>query len=241
MFTKSRTVTGRYPRGEETKQRIICSAIEIFGRQGFAGTSTRDIAAAARVNTPAIQYYFCGKFGLYNACIDQLTDNVCRRITPAVTACQASIDAAAPLEELIAVLNEVQSCLIDSFFSDDEGHAIRRLLAWEEAENEECPSEQFMKQRIGLPIFETFQKAVARVAAPPLRQIEVEMHALSLMGLSMIFHFNQSRVMDMMNWSMIDDDLLVVLKTVSHKQLAFALIGLSRPRPANDAPLGAAP
>lgn len=230
---KARTATGRYPRGEETKQRIIDSAIEIFGRQGFAGTSTRDIAAAAKVNTPAIQYYFCGKLGLYNACIDHLTKRVWHRIAPAVGACQEQVEHGAPLDMLLASLGEVQDSLIDSFFSDHEGAAIRRLLAWEDAENDANSSEKYLKIRIGLPIFETFQKVVERIAPKPMRQIETEMHALSLMGLSMIFHFNQSRVMHMLNWSTLEGDLLKTLKAVAHKQLAFALAGLARP---DDAP-----
>lgn len=224
------TPTGRYARGEETQQRIVCAALEMFGRQGFAGTSTRDIAAAAGVNTPAIQYYFGGKQGLYDACVDQLTDRVWRRIAPAVQACRACVAAAAPLDQVAAALSEVQNCLIDSFFADQEGHAIRRLLAWEDAENDEKTSDQFMKDRIGLPIFQTFQQVVEHIAAAPMQRIETEMHALSLMGVSMIFHFNQSRVMDMLTWPTLDDGLLTHLKAVAKKQLGFALTGLADAR-----------
>jgi AcrR family transcriptional regulator len=229
MATKARTAAGRYPRGEETKRRVIDAAVDIFGRQGFAGTSTRDIASAAAVNTPAIQYYFGGKMGLYNACVDHLTGKVWLRISPAVQVCQSTVAAGAPLHRIISVLSEVQSQLIDAFFSDDEGASIRRLLAWEDAENDEKTSEDLMKTRIGLPIFQTFRMAVERVAATSMQPIEVEMHALSLMGVSMIFHFNQSRVMDMLDWPTLDDGLLLSLKAVAKKQLAYAMIGLSRP------------
>ncbi len=225
---KTRAPTGRYPRGEETKLRIINAAVEIFGSQGFAGTSTRDIVAAAKVNMPAIQYYFGGKLGLYDACIDQLTAMVWRRIAPAVRACQASVKAGATLDEIIATLGEVQDCLIDSFFSDPEGYAIRRLLAWQDAENGADASDKLMKERIGVPTFQTFQMAVEHVTAAPLRPIEVRMHALSLMGLSTVFHFNQSRVAEMLDSSPIDDTLLTVLKSVARKQMAYALVGLSR-------------
>ncbi|WP_375397784.1 CerR family C-terminal domain-containing protein [uncultured Sphingomonas sp.] len=227
MLCKPRTATGRYPRGEETKQRIIDVAIDIFGRQGFAGTSTRDIAACAKVNTPAIHYYFGGKLGLYNACIDRLTDGVWRRISPAVLACQASVDAGASLDGLVASLGEVQNSLIDSFFADREGQAIRRLLAWEDAENGENTSEAFMKDRIGTPLFQTFQKVVERVAAAPMRRIDLELHALSLMGLSMIFHFNQTKVMDMLDRPALDDTLIATLKAVARQQLSYALAGLA--------------
>lgn len=229
MATKFRSASAGYPRGEETKQRIIDAAIEIFGREGFAGTSTRDIAAAATVNTPAIQYYFDGKLGLYNACVDQLTGTVWRRISPAVRACEDSFASPAGADAVAACLCELQNALIDSFFADSEGSAIRRLLAWEDAENDEGnSSHEFMKERIGLPVFGTFRRAVERVAPGRMTRMEVEMHALSLMGISMIFHFNQCRVMDMLNWEM-DDRLIANLKAVAHKQMTFALAGLARP------------
>ncbi len=228
ISAKAHAAARRYPRGEETKQRVIDAAVAIFGRQGFAGTSTRDIAAAADVNTPAIQYYFGGKLGLYTASIDQLTDMVSRRIAPTLCACQSSISAGASLDEVVAALSNVQSCLIDSFFAVPEGDAIRKLLAWEDAENSENTSEHFMKERIGLPIFETFHKAVEHIVTTPMQRAEMEMHALSLMGVSMIFHFSQSRVLDMLNWSTLDAGLLATLKAVAHKQLGYALVGLSQ-------------
>ena len=63
-----RAPAGGYARGDETRQRIIDAAIRLFGEHGFAGASTRDIAAAAGVNPPALQYYFESKEGVYNAC-----------------------------------------------------------------------------------------------------------------------------------------------------------------------------
>jgi hypothetical protein len=40
--------------------------------------------------------------------------------------------------------------------------------------------------------------------------------------------------MDMLNWSAIDDGLLGNLKAVAHKQLGYALVGLSRAGDAAD-------
>ncbi|MDH5539678.1 MAG: TetR family transcriptional regulator, partial [Rhizobacter sp.] len=39
----------------------------MFSQQGFAQTSTREIAEAAQVNVAAISYYFGDKAGLYRA------------------------------------------------------------------------------------------------------------------------------------------------------------------------------
>ena len=57
------SVEGGYARGEETRARIISAALKLFGQRGFDGSSTRDIATAAGVNAPALQYYFDNKEG----------------------------------------------------------------------------------------------------------------------------------------------------------------------------------
>ena len=51
--------------GENSRARILEAAGQLFAARGFDGVSTRELAAAARVNISAITYYFQGKNGLY--------------------------------------------------------------------------------------------------------------------------------------------------------------------------------
>lgn len=44
--------------GQETRTRLLDAALALFAEQGFAKTSTREIALAAQVNISAISYYF---------------------------------------------------------------------------------------------------------------------------------------------------------------------------------------
>jgi len=53
--------------GEATRERLLRSSLRLFASQGFAGTSTRELAQAAGVNIAAISYYFGDKAGLYRA------------------------------------------------------------------------------------------------------------------------------------------------------------------------------
>jgi len=230
-IVKARPAFGRYPCGEETRQRIIDTAVEIFGRQGFSGTSTRDIAVAAGIKTPAIQYYFGSKLGLYDACIEKLTATAAQRITPELEHCRAVVAAGAPLDRIVAALCRVQDCLIDSFFDEYEGHAIHRLLAWEDVENTLSASDTLMKERIGRPIFETFRAAVVCVMSPPALPSEVEIQAMALMGISMIFHTNRNRVLDLIKQPGFSEDVLRTLKHVARQQVAFVFSGLAGIQP----------
>ena len=53
---------------EGTAADLIASGLRLFGKKGFAATSTREIAAAARTNVASIAYHFGGKEGLRKAC-----------------------------------------------------------------------------------------------------------------------------------------------------------------------------
>ena len=59
----------RKPRsdGEQSRERLLRSAIRLFAEQGYARTSTRELAQAAGTNAAAISYYFGDKAGLYRA------------------------------------------------------------------------------------------------------------------------------------------------------------------------------
>jgi AcrR family transcriptional regulator len=53
--------------GEASRQRLLRAGLRLFARQGYAATSTRELAQAAGMNIAAIAYYFGDKAGLYRA------------------------------------------------------------------------------------------------------------------------------------------------------------------------------
>ncbi len=55
------------PDGEASRARLLHSGLRLFAQQGFAKTSTRELAEHAGVNVAAISYYFGDKAGLYRA------------------------------------------------------------------------------------------------------------------------------------------------------------------------------
>ena len=55
------------------KERLLEAAIDVFGKYGFSGATTRMIAQRADVNISAIPYYFNGKEGLYHAVIEHIS------------------------------------------------------------------------------------------------------------------------------------------------------------------------
>jgi AcrR family transcriptional regulator len=75
---------------DTSRSALLRAAKTLFAREGFGGTTVRDLAAEAGVNLCLISYHFGGKEGLYRACLEQFgrerLQAVGRIATPATTA-----------------------------------------------------------------------------------------------------------------------------------------------------------
>jgi len=67
---------------KNTKQVILKNALSCFSKNGFDGTSMREIASHSKVAKPAVYYYFNNKEGLFEELVDDSFDvlyNITRR------------------------------------------------------------------------------------------------------------------------------------------------------------------
>jgi|SRR5579871_145821 len=68
------------PSADETRERILAAALELFSDRGFDGASTREIAARAGVTQPLLNYHFTSKDELWRAAVDGLFDALNRAL-----------------------------------------------------------------------------------------------------------------------------------------------------------------
>lgn len=89
------------------QERLIETAIDQFGRFGFDGASTRDIAKASDTAMSSITYHFGGKEGLYLACADYIAEQAKRRNAVEFEALRdtAVPDRATAVERCLAILD----------------------------------------------------------------------------------------------------------------------------------------
>lgn len=71
---------------DRTRAALIEAALQLFGEKGFAATSTREIASAARANIGSIAYHFGGKEALRDACAAHIVETVRGRAGPVLDA-----------------------------------------------------------------------------------------------------------------------------------------------------------
>lgn len=70
---------------KNSKEAIVDAAISLFNSNGFSGTSIRDIADRARVNTATIAYYFENKHGLLEYCFTSYFEDYIRNMEEVYT------------------------------------------------------------------------------------------------------------------------------------------------------------
>jgi AcrR family transcriptional regulator len=68
---------------KNAKEAIVQAAISLFNSNGYSGTSVRDIANLAKVNTATIAYYFNNKPGLLEYCFMHFFEQYINKIEEA--------------------------------------------------------------------------------------------------------------------------------------------------------------
>lgn len=68
-------------RGVERRREIVDAAIELFGRNGYAGTRVAAIAKAAGVTPSAVIHHFGSKENLLKAVLDEFDARAAARVT----------------------------------------------------------------------------------------------------------------------------------------------------------------
>jgi TetR/AcrR family transcriptional regulator, regulator of cefoperazone and chloramphenicol sensitivity len=223
---------GGYARGDETRQRIIEAAIEQFGEHGFESASTRDIAARAGVNAPALQYYFENKEGVYRACVEALADDAWKTFGPAVEHAQQALSENAGTQALIAAFIRIQEAIADGAFAKASSPGRRMFFAREQAGHEPESATQILACRIREPLNRASAALVARICGRPADDTVTLIRNFSLLGQLVIFHVAHRSTLSMLGWESIDAEKVDLLKSTVREQTRTLLEAWSRERDA---------
>jgi len=107
MPHRTAAVATETSRGDPTRQRLLEAGLQLFGKYGFDGVSTRELAKTAGVNLAAIPYHFGGKEGVYLAVVDHLASAVEKPVNAMVAEIDGALDrtrSRADTEDLLARL-----------------------------------------------------------------------------------------------------------------------------------------
>jgi AcrR family transcriptional regulator len=186
---------------ESTRQALIRAGLDLFGRNGFDATSTREIAQAAGVNSAGIAYHFGGKDGLRQACAEAIIarmQGVLAGGSPAVSMALDVTDRDAATEQLLALIGRVVSFLT----TVPESEVVARFVMREML----TPSPAFEALYGGL--FEPVHRRVCQVwaAATGMEPEAPETKLAVFAAIGQVFYFRIARpaVTRRLGWDGID-------------------------------------
>ncbi|AOJ28138.1 MULTISPECIES: CerR family C-terminal domain-containing protein [Burkholderia] len=206
-----RTSAGGYARGDETRQRIIEAAIELFGERGFAGASTREIAAMAGVNAPALQYYFENKEGVYRACVETIAETGWQVFAPAVGHAWAMLDAHAEIDVLIDAFIGLLRALSDRMFTAPKTMNQRMFFAREQGGQEPASASEILMSRMRKPLNDVSAALIGRISGRPADDPVTRLRALSLFGQLTVFHIAQRSALQLLEWDAFEGERAALL------------------------------
>ncbi len=129
--------------GEDRRRQLLHVAIESFARNGFSGTKTKDIAAAAGVSEAILFRHFASKEDLYHAILDE------KEATMGGERWFVETNELAERRDDRGVFQHVGRQIVRSFREDA---AFHRLLLYASLEGHQRLLADLFHERFGLPM-----------------------------------------------------------------------------------------
>jgi AcrR family transcriptional regulator len=201
---KRHPVSNGYASGRRTRARIISAALRMFGEYGYDRASTRLIAERAGVNTPAIQYYFGGKQGLYAACTRHVIGRVSELLALPLVRAHDALRTAEPAAALDA-LCELLAAVVDGLEVAGSENWSRYL------------------RPAGAELFETTARLIAAAMWHAAGGKLTRLRACVLLGQVSSLYESGAHTLTVMGWSHFDEHALALIKSVVREHTRSAL------------------
>ncbi|MDF3152569.1 CerR family C-terminal domain-containing protein [Mesorhizobium sp. XAP10] len=181
---------------EMTRAALVQAALKLFGRQGFDGTSTREIAAEARANIGSIAYHFGGKEGLRTAAADFIVETIQTVAGPALGNAQAPapVGPKAAQAQLFAALERMVGFVVAS---PQAGEIVQFILR-------ELSHPTAALDRIYDGVFEPSHRRLCQLweqaTGEPAESEATRLTVFTLIGQVIYFRIGREAVMRRMGW-----------------------------------------
>ena len=209
-----------------TKAALVRAALRLFGRQGYDGTSTREIAAAAKANIGSIAYHFGGKEGLRAAVADHIVGTIQSIANQALGGMSgpdpSTLAPETAREQLKATLQGMVTFLVAR---PEAGEIVQFMLR-------ELSDPTPTLDRIYAGLFEPTHRRLCliweRATGEPAESEATRLTIFSLIGQAVYFRIGREPVMRRMGWATIGQDEASKIVATLHANLD-AMLGARSP------------
>jgi AcrR family transcriptional regulator len=211
-------------RGADTRAQLIQAGLEDFGRLGYEGASTREIAKKAKANLAAILYHFGGKEGLHLAVAQHIAEGIGARVGPTLMAVGAP-DAVRTPQEARAGLHKLIDTFVDVMLGSAEAERWARYIVREQMQ----PTAAFdvIYKFLGGAV--TTATALAAAALQRPLDDEIRLRVFTFLGQVLVFRVAQTLALRRMEWKAIGDAERTTIKRIVHSQIDAILTDAERP------------
>lgn len=224
---RRRPKQGGYARGDETRAKIISAALHVFGERGFDQAATRDIAARAGVNPPALQYYFGSKDGLHRACAQRIIDQASPRLDPVIVRAKAAANAGEPAGALEA-LEGALDAIVDSL-ADPDTEIWSRFITRGKQDGA-GPGMEMIRVRLRIPMIEAVAGLVATLTGVAAASEITRLRTVLILGQVHWIQGSRGEALKVLCWPRFDAEKMGMIKRTLHEHTRLVLETLRRAR-----------
>jgi TetR/AcrR family transcriptional regulator, regulator of cefoperazone and chloramphenicol sensitivity len=204
---------GGYARGEETRRRIIDVALRLFAERGYEGASTREIAKAAGVNAPALQYYFDNKEGVYQACAQHIVDSSIEHFQPAVEHAEAVLEQPdASREDLFEAFGRLLDAIAEHQLLPDDAEHRRLFMAHEQVGQGPNLIFEMLDKDLRPRMARVSTVLVSRYSGLDAEEPSLRMRIMMLLGQLMVFALGRRMQLAKLGWERFGPKEVAIVK-----------------------------
>lgn len=167
------------PAPDETRDRLLNSAGEVFAQKGFESSTVREICALAEANIAAVNYHFGDKESLYLAAVQEAH---CDKGTPPRAEWPPGMAAE---QKLVEFVREMMADMIDQDRPSWQVALVMREMA---QPTRAC--EELVKSFIG-PKFAILVDILSELLPASVTMREKHLHAFSIVGQCLLYRFHR--------------------------------------------------
>lgn len=199
---------------DQTRLALLHAGLRLFGRQGFDGTSTREIAAAAKANIGSIAYHFGGKEGLHLACADFIVDAM-RRVAADALAGEAVAGQGA--DTLRLRLHRTAERMVGFFVASPEAGDIAQFVMRQLA----MPGPAL--DRVYSGVFEPIHRRLCglweEATGMPAEDEATRLAVFTLIGQVVYFRIAREAVLRRMGWDTIGPEEAAAITAIVNRNI----------------------
>lgn len=207
-------------RGAETRARLIEAALDVFGRLGFEGATTRQIAREATANLAAIVYHFGSKEALYSAVAEHVVGRIGALLRPGLARLGDPAAAATPAAARTALMGVIGT-YADVLLGAAEAERWARFIVREQMQ----PTSAFDLIYGFMGGAHGLATRLVAVALGRPEDDEVKLRVFAMIGQVLVFRVAQTLVLRRMGWKAIGDAERATIKRIITAQAGAILDG----------------